>query len=371
MASNLYKSAGLGPSQVSQKARNTPFGVVVDSGGIYNGRGQEVGYNPTVPGWGTTSGLGAGTPPRYDGPVLVSDGKGGRSAGGSAADSFQSAIDTLMGGVESARSAAAQSQARITNASRDLDAARLAAQGIGADADKLGGIGDQLSLMSDTLLSRANDVFGQGGALVNMDRSAGGLAGEFIRYWDSLSPDRRVSQAASDAQGAIQNQTEQAERDLSRRGVSASSGAFAALRRTAAIAASTAIARAKTIARQQGYDEQAAQLDKMLTAANTLYGMGSDVQKQSMEAKTSAGSAYSGAAGLRSTQAGVFGDIGGVEVSFGDLDLKNESLVQNAIQDVAAAQQAMAKFYEDTMPETVRESRNSSGTWSTTKKTFG
>lgn len=267
----------------------------------------------------------------------------------------------MRGDAASMRGQAALVNGQGSAVNRDADALAALVPKLDPYAQKLGNLGDQLAGIGSSLSEQAKDVFGQGSALVRMDQSAGGLAGEFVKYWNTLSPDRYVAQAASDTQGAIQNQTAQAERDLSRRGVSASSGAFAGLRRTAATAAAALVARAKTIARQQGLDHQAAQLDKMVSAANTLYNMGRDTQSAATAALGQAGDMQKGAAGVVQTQggllgdagklratagqlfasaAGIFGDAAGVEGGAANLEL-------SALKNLQAAQQAAAQYYLD------------------------
>lgn len=288
-----------------------------------------------------------------------------------------SAISTASGGIGVAGTGAGamrgdaasmRSQARLVNTqgmaiNRDADALSALVPKLDPYAQKLGNLGDQLAGIGSSLSEQAKDVFGQGSALVRMDQSAGGLAGEFVKYWNTLSPDRYVAQAASDAQGAIQNQTAQAERDLSRRGVSASSGAFAGLRRTAATAAAALVARAKTIARQQGLDHQAAQLDKMVSAANTLYNMGRDTQSAATAALGQAGDMQKGAAGVVQTQGGLLGDAGKLRATagqlfgsaasiFGDaagIEGSAANLELSALKNLQAAQLAAADYYGTVM----------------------
>ncbi|MBQ3747474.1 MAG: hypothetical protein II863_08710, partial [Kiritimatiellae bacterium] len=149
----------------------------------------------------------------------------------------------------------------------------------------LGGFGQGLWNEGEYLSSQAKDIFGQGAGLVGLNPAAGGLAGEYIKLWRALSPDRFVSQAASDTQSSVQNALAQSERELARRGVSATSGAFGALQRTATQLLATSLAAAKTKARQMGFDQQAAQLDKMVSAAGALYNMGNATEQNAIAAK--------------------------------------------------------------------------------------
>lgn len=257
----------------------------------------------------------------------------------------------------------------------DVDALRGLAgkvQGMGDAmlpyADKFGGIGDQLLGAGNGYIEQAKDLFGQGRGIVMMDPSSGGLASQFINYWNSLSPDRYVSQAASDTQGSYQNAFDQSARELSRRGVSAGSGAYGALERQKNMLLATAIAAAKTKARQAGLDLQAQQLDKMVAAANTMYNMGNenarfgeslvgqalDANKAAVGVYDGAGKMYQSAGGLRSEasgilgkQADVFGKAAGVYGDIASQQRQYLALVENAYGDLANTQAKAASFFDN------------------------
>lgn len=285
------------------------------------------------------------------------------NAGTGAAQSGLNAI--LAGGAQIKQDTGAmRDQAQLVNTqagkvNQSADAISALVPKLDPYAQKLGGYGDDLAAWGKSLSEQANDVFGQGGALMRMDPNAGGLAGEFIKYWNSLSPDHYVSQAAADAQGAIQNQTAQMERDLSRRGVSASSGAFAGLRRTAANAAAALVASAKTKARQMGLDQQAAQLDKMVAASKTFYDMGNQTQAQATGALGQAADAQKGAADIVTAQGSLLGKAGDLRSQVGQLfgnaanifgvaagiETDYLNLTNNAYKGLANAYQSAANYY--------------------------
>ena len=50
-----------------------------------------------------------------------------------------------------------------------------------------------------------------------------------------------------------------------------------------------------------------------------------------------------------------------MEVNLGQLDLQSNEAVQNAINNVTAAQQAMAEFYQGTMDKVTTSSTNKYG----------
>lgn len=331
-------------------------------GGILNAMSVEnkpggIVWNAQQGGVGSTGGIGTS---------LKQDLASGEARMNSAVGAAQSGLNAILGmGAQIKNdSNAMRGQAGLVNqqgnaVNADANALSALVPKLDPYAQKLGGYGDDLAAWGKSLSEQAKDVFGQGEALVKMDPNAGGLAGEFIKYWNSLSPDRYVSQAASDAQGAIQNQTAQMERDLSRRGVSASSGAFMGLRRTAATAAAALVASAKTKARQLGLDQQAAQLDKMVSAANTLYGMGNQTQAQATGALGQAGDAQKGAADvvtaqgsllgkagdLRSQAGSLFGSAAGIFGNAAEVDLGYGQLTNSAYKNLTTAFESAADYY--------------------------
>ena len=242
-------------------------------------------------------------------------------------------------------------------------------------ADDLSDKGDTLWGQGSALYDEAKDVFGQGKALVSLDPTATGLAGEFVKQYGYLSPDRYVSRAASDTQSSYDNAQGQSERELARRGVSLSSGAAQSLMQKYKQNLASALAGAKTRARQTGIDEQTKMLSTMTSAANTLYNMGNttaqsatSMQNAGVDAKakaagvisdagdlyskagslessagqlqSSAGSLRQAAGQLYSNAASIFGDAGSLSLSYA-------KTVQSAYKDLADAQNAAAKYYLD------------------------
>lgn len=264
--------------------------------------------------------------------------------------------------------ASMRSQARLVNTQADAvnaeaDALKALVPQLDPYKAKLTNYGDELSALATSLQTRADDVFGQAGALANLDPNAGGLAGEYMNIYNYLSPERYVSRGASDAQAAIQNQTGQMERDLARRGVSASSGAFAGIRQQAAREAAKLMAATKTLMRQKGIDERGAFLGKMTDAAKTFFDMGNQTESQSLAARGAAGDMAKGAAGIVAQQGDMTKGVGAMRAQVADLFAKGASifggagelegsaanLELNAYKNLTAAQQAAADYYGTVM----------------------
>lgn len=254
-----------------------------------------------------------------------------------ARDAAQQGVDAASAGANAMRRDAAsmRGQAQLVNTqagrvNQSADALAALAPKLAPYAAKLGGYGDDLAALGRSLTEQANDVFGQGGALVNLDPTKGGLSAEFIKQYGYLSPDRYVSRAASDVQGAFANAEGQMGRQNARRGVAAGSGAAMALRQKLGRDLAVALAAAKMNASQQGIDEQTKMLSTMTNAANTLYNMGSQTQSQATAALGAAGDAQKSAAGVVQAQGNLLGDAGQLRATAGSLFSNAASIFGNA-----------------------------------------
>jgi trimeric autotransporter adhesin len=280
------------------------------------------------------------------------------SASNSSVDAAQSGVNAVVNGSGQTQSAINNINAQAGKVNQQGAAVNATADQVKAQYDKLDpiaqvlqGYGDDLWNEGVSLSTEAKDVFGQGKALVSLDPSAGGLSAEYIKYWNSLSPDRYVSQATSDVNSSYSNALTQSQRALARRGVSASSGAYGALQKQYSTALATALAAAKTKARQTGLDQQASQLDKMVSAANTLYNMGNATEQNALAAKGQAvtaqgksadviatkGEGYAKAGSLQATAGNLFADAGNLFASAGDLNNKMLSLINSAYGNLSDA----------------------------------
>lgn len=280
----------------------------------------------------------------------------------------QSGVNAVLGGGGQINAAIGNMNAQAGNVVQQGNAVNATAQEVkdtyaklGPIAQLLGGYGTDLWNQGNALAGQAQSVFGQGNALLNMDPNAGGLAGEYLKMFSYLSPDRYVSQAASDVQAAYQNQIGQAERDLSRRGVSATSGAFGALRRQMTSLAATALAAAKTKARQMGIDEQKGWLGNITNAANTLFGVANATQQNALGSQTAAvsaqgqavdaiaaqGQGYAQAGSLQQSAGQLFASAAGIYGDAGQLQNQYLSLVNQAYGNLSTAQFNKAGAYRD------------------------
>lgn len=338
MSNGIYANKGTGYSTLPQQVTQTPFGSVVTSGGIYKGN-QEAKYTSTGGGWGTASW--ANNTPSSS---VASTGASVNSvvkeptAKEQAEASYKSAIDTLLGGYQSAMESSNSINAILNSARGSLGDAKVAASNITPLAQSLIDGGNANLSLYDMLMG---NTAASGAAKDYLD--AIGLAADSAL---KINPDNYVSMAASDVQSAFDNALGQYGRTLSRQGVSAGSGAASArLQEQFQQSLATALAAAKTRARQSGLEAQ----QTALANRASLY---KNVLDSAQSAKQAGEQSLASAAQLFSTQAGTMANIGGVEVNLGNLDLSNNAAVQSALSNVATAQKALADFYASTMDKT-------------------
>lgn len=320
---------------------------------------------------GTWTRLGGGG---ASGLASIIGGAGGTGTGGialvspkeKAAGAYRDAIANAQSGVDSAKALSLRNQGRITNATADLEEARRAARGISGAITNLNASAASLSPLADTITGQGNDLLSVYRQLMNRDVASGGAAGSYLGAADAaadallkINADDYVSSAVSDAQAAAQSAREQAGRELTRRGVSVGSGAYGAMMKDQSQALATLRAAAATQARRQGVQDEAAALAQRANIYKDVMNTAAGFSEQGLGALNTAAGVVSkqadifGTAGsLGATQANAFANIAGVEVNLGDLDIKSEGVLQEAIGGVTSAQQALAKFYQDTLDTT-------------------
>lgn len=388
----LYTDSLGGQHEAPQSTYTNPMGETVDWSprGFYTSTGVQYKATPyssnsrtgtlTIPNVGASglsNILGGGTGAAGGGtPVFQTPQRGF----GAAAAGYQDALGTANAALDSARGAAANSGAHITNAAADLDAARAAAGGIGTAITNINAAAAGLAPYARTIAGQGGSLLDVYRALMAGDPSVGGTVGDYLgatrdaaSALDALNPDAYAAMAGADVRNNYGKALDAQNRDLARRGVSAGSGAAMSLNDQFRRALATAEASAMTRARMQGLSDRAtAQTQKAGLFQGVMQNAQSAGQQGTQDFATAAGiiqkagDMFSVAGSLGSTQTNAYANIGGVEVNLGSLDLSNEKLVQDAYQGVQAAQQAMAKFYQDTMDQTVDKYDTGSHTYQTT-----
>jgi hypothetical protein len=207
------------------------------------------------------------------------------------------------------------------------------------------GMGDAAKLNAAPWLAAGEDMLG-------LDAGAGGIAGEWVKNYNAMSPDSLVSFAASDAQRSIENTRGQMARTLSRSGVSPSSPAYVAALNEARKYEQALLAGVKTRARLLGMKEQSSALQQGLQMAISSTGMGDQLTRQALTAMQGASGATGAATGAEATGAGVTANAGGLEAQRGGLNNQSASTVIGANQALTGAnnslvnaQQVAADYY--------------------------
>ena len=375
----LYQSA-LGQQELPASVTKTPFGNVITSGGFYTGSkiatpvvsnsasgtgSFTVGKGSYATNYTGTGGLNSGVSS-----ILASGAQGQAAASpattastagwkSDALEALTASLNDKQAAVESAKNAVNQSESRITNAQTDYNAARQAAAKITNYADSVSSTIDKLNPYIDLIRGNGTAFSGLADALLAGDSSVGGVAGKYLASVDdaadalaTLNPETYAARAKADVQAQYDNAQGQMQREMARRGVSLGSGAAATLQSQLKRALATAAASAATRGYQQGIQDRADAAVKKAGLYQGVLGAAEEAKKSSTEDFATAAGIVEKQAGLFSTsaelmqqQSHAFVEIGGAEVDLGELDLKNESLVQGAISAATDAQQAMADFY--------------------------
>ena len=259
----------------------------------------------------------------------------GETAVGAASTAAAQNLQTVSGDLNLA---AAQSNA-------DMNAARSAGAALTETAGQLGGFADNVmqtagevgetadifsqfaaSMERDAAFARANALpwLDAGNDLLSMDPNAGGMAGEFARLYNQMSPDAMAAGAATSTRKAADVAQKDLLMSLARRGISAGSGAVAAALGKIKEREEASVAAMMTAARKTGLSLQADALKSGFAMALEASGMGkafsdeainatmaaSDAQGKATAALTSRGSLEAQAANIVSTQGNMYAAAG-------------------------------------------------------------
>ena len=273
----------------------------------------------------------------------------------------KSAASKAMSGASSLSNVGAQAQglAKGVDANYDeaLAATRAAASdiaGIRGAASSLIGQASELKPYATTLSGYGDSIWDSAGktvasglgamdlasALMRLDGSGGGLAGEYARLYGMLSGDNQVSMAAADVQSSYQNAGDQAMRDLARRGVSPGSGASQSLRQMYARSLATALAAAKTRARKAAISDQASMLGDITTKASTLLGTGASTYSAGLSGQNAAVAAKQSAASVEKSIADIYQAGGSLYGSAASAQISQADEFRQIQSSIAAAKNA-------------------------------
>ena len=237
--------------------------------------------------------------------------------------------------VDAAKDAQIQNTASTTQLGKDAGAMRAIVPQVQNDAQTQRGYAATFEGMGDQAKLNAAPWLAAGEGMLGLDAGAGGIAGEWVKNYNALSPDSLVSFAASDAQRSIENTRGQMARTLSRSGVSISSPAYVAALNEAKKYEQALLAGVKTRARLLGMKEQSSALQQGLQMAIGATGMGDQLTRQALAATQGASQATGAATDAEARAAGILGQAGGLESEKVRLGLAGNNTLANA-QQVAA-----------------------------------
>ena len=300
--------------------------------------------------------------------------RAGETAVGAASTAAAQNLQTVSGDLNLA---AAQSNA-------DMNAARSAGAALTETAGQLGGFADNVmqtagevgetadifsqfaaSMERDAAFARANALpwLDAGNDLLSMDPNAGGMAGEFARLYNQMSPDAMAAGAATSTRKAADVAQKDLLMSLARRGISAGSGAVAAALGKIKEREEASVAAMMTAARKTGLSLQADALKSGFAMALEASGMGkafsdeaitatmaaSDAQGKATAALTSRGSLEAQAANIVSTQGNMYAAAGnlamGIAANVNDAAIGRAGARTAAANTQVNAQAVAADYY--------------------------
>lgn len=234
----------------------------------------------------------------------------------------------LEGGIDASRSEASSAvgSARsgvqaILAGKPDIDRAvgdmRNAANAMLPIADTMRGEGDAMFDSGTKVTEQALETLGTGLGFIRMDSSASPLVAEALRLYGEFDPDKYVAAAAQDVQAQGDNARAQGMRNLSRMGVSPTSGASQALNQLYDRSLAVARAAAMTRARERGLTDQATQFQNLVTNnANTFLKTGGELASIGTSARAQGVNAQQGAADVLGKAGGLFGNAGELGLNY-------------------------------------------------------
>ena len=300
------------------------------------------------------------------GAAAPSASSGGRAAQGAAAgaeanrlvrageDAIGAATGAAASNLADVRGILDRSNAQVN---ADLNAARGAGASMDEAAGKLGGFADKVnktaqevgdtadifsqyaaSMERDSTYARANALpwLETGNDMLNMDESAGGMAGEWAKLYKQMSPDALAAGAASSTRKAAATAEGDMLRSMARRGISAGSGAVAAALGKQKEREEASVAAMMTSARKVGLSMQADALKSGFAMALQASGMGKQFADEALAAEMAATDAQGKATAalatkgsLQSQAASIVASQGNMFAARGNLALGIASTVSN------------------------------------------
>jgi hypothetical protein len=267
-------------------------------------------------------------------------------------DTARQGLGAATAGITAANEARIDNSAASARIAQDAASLRTFAPRLQNDANAQRANAATFAGMAGAAQEQAAPWLSQGQGILGLDAGAGGIAGEWAKNYNALSPDSLVSFAASDAQRSIENTRGQMARTLSRSGVSMSSGAYMAALGEAKKYEQALLSGVKTRARLLGLKEQGGALAQGLQMAMGATGMGDQLTRQALAAQQASSSATGAASATEGQAGGMFERAGNLEAQAGGLNNQSASVtigannaLGNAYNSLASAQQVAADYY--------------------------
>lgn len=344
--------------------------------------GRETVYNKNsdINAFGQLTGLATYTPD-VKRSAQATAGNAARAYQGAADDSMAGAVNAARGGLNLAMQGINAIQSgpygqginlAMEKLNKNYQLATDAAMGMGRDISQVEASAAALRPYAQDLNQYAATLWNQGGQLFNtgqsltgtgqsildMDAAAGGVAGEYVKWLQTIDPNRYVSMAASDVQNSFTNAQGQLNRQLTRAGSDASSTRTATLQQQMAQSLASALAGAKTRARMQGLSDQGKALQSALQQAQSMITQGADIQRAGADiegragqlkteaagVEANAGKLYAEAGSLRASQSSALTQAGQLMAKYGDLSQNTAQLLVQAYGNATQASTALAKM---------------------------
>lgn len=260
-------------------------------------------------------------------------GGGGNAQIDGAIDASRSQAASAVGSAQSGVQAILGQQPTVNGAINRMNNAADAMLPI---ADTLKGYGDAMWESGTKVTEQALYTLGTGMGFINMDASASPLVAEALKLYGEFDPDKYVATAAQDVQSQGDNARAQGMRNLSRMGVSPTSGASQALNQLYDRSLAVARAAAMTRARERGKTDQMGAFQSLIANnANTFLKTGGELASIGSSAQAQAANAQKGAAS-------VLGDAGSLAGQAGNLGLNFGNALSSAYNKLAGVQLSQA-----------------------------
>ena len=267
-------------------------------------------------------------------------------------DTARSGLGAATAGVNAANEARIDNSAASAHIAADAASLRTFAPRLQNDAAAQRANATTFAGMAGAAQEQASPWLAQGQGILGLDANAGGMAGEWAKNYNALSPDSLVSFTASEAQRSIENTRGQMARTLSRSGVSMSSPAYMAALGEAKKYEQALLSGVKTRARMLGLKEQGGALAQGMQMAMGATGMGNQIMGRALAAQQASSAATGAAAATEGQAGGMFERAGGLEAQAGGLNNQSAQVTigaQNALggayNTLANAQQVAADYY--------------------------